>query len=66
MVNINEVYQTVLTIANKDNRGYITPEEYNLLAATAQNEIFESYFNKQLMYEAGGLYNKFRKNKCFL
>jgi len=57
MVNINEVYQTVLTIANKDNRGYITPEEYNLLAATAQNEIFESYFNKQLMYEAGGLYN---------
>ena len=57
MVNINDVYQTVLTIANKDNRGYITPEEYNRLADIAQNEIFESYFNKQLMYEAGGLYN---------
>jgi len=57
MVNINDVYQTVLTIANKDNRGYITPQEYNRLADIAQNEIFESYFNKQLMYEAGGLYN---------
>ena len=57
MVNINDVSQTVLTIANKDNRGYITPEEYNRLADIAQNEIFESYFNKQLMYEAGGLYN---------
>ena len=53
MVNINEVYNIVLTITNKDNRGYITPEEFNNLADQAQNEIFESYFNKQLMYEAG-------------
>ena len=52
MVNINEVYNIVLTITNKDNRGYITPEEFNNLADQAQNEIFESYFNKQLMYES--------------
>ena len=42
MVNINEVYQIVLTIANKDNRGYITPEEFNNLADIGQNEIFEA------------------------
>ena len=24
-ININDVYQTVLVITNKDNRGYITP-----------------------------------------
>ena len=51
-VNINNVYQTVLVIINKDNRGYITPEEFNRLAALAQNEIFESYFNKQVAYES--------------
>ena len=27
MVNINNVYQSVLVITNKDNRGYITPED---------------------------------------
>jgi hypothetical protein len=53
MVNINEVYNIVLTITNKDNRGYITPEEFNNLADQAQNEIFENYFNKQAMYESG-------------
>jgi hypothetical protein len=51
MVNINEVYQTVLTITNKDNRGYITPEEFNKLADQAQNEIFQSYFAKGASYE---------------
>ena len=51
MVNINEVYQIVLTIANKDNRGYITPEEFNNLADIGQNEIFEAYFAKQASYE---------------
>ena len=57
MVNINEVYKIVLTITNKDNRGYITPEEFNNLADQAQNEIFESYFNKQLMYESGAAFD---------
>jgi len=52
MVNVNEVYKIVLTITNKDNRGYITPEEFNKLADQAQNELFEGYFNKQLTYES--------------
>ena len=50
-ININDVYQTVLVITNKDNRGYITPEEFNKLADQAQGEIFESYFAKESGYE---------------
>ena len=53
MVNINNVYQTVLVLANKDNRGYITPEEFNRLANQTQNEIFEAYFMRQASYEGG-------------
>jgi hypothetical protein len=44
MVNIDTVYQTVLAIANKEQRGYITPQEFNLFANQAQMEIFEQYF----------------------
>ena len=44
MVNVDTVYQRVLTIANKEQRGYITPLEFNLLANQAQLEIFENYF----------------------
>ena len=51
MVNINNVYQTVLVITNKDNRGYITPDEFNRLAEQAQNEIFASYFAREVGYE---------------
>ena len=43
-VSINDVYQKVLTLANKEQRGYITPQEFNLLADHAQKEIFEQYF----------------------
>ena len=43
-VNIDTVYQRVLTLANKEQRGYVTPQEFNLLANQAQMEIFEQYF----------------------
>ena len=43
-VSVDRVYQTVLAIANKEQRGYITPQEFNLFANQAQNEIFESYY----------------------
>lgn len=45
MVNINSVYQKVLVLCNKEQRGYITPQEFNHLADRAQLEIFESYFH---------------------
>ena len=41
---INDVRNTVLSIISKDNRGYITPEEFNLFANQAQLDIFEQYF----------------------
>lgn len=44
-VDVDRVYQKVLALANKEQRGYITPQEFNLFADQAQLEIFESYFN---------------------
>jgi len=44
MVNIDNVYQKVLVLANKEQRGYVTPQEFNLFANQAQLEIFEQYF----------------------
>ena len=43
-VSIDTVYQKVLALANKEQRGYITPQEFNLFADHAQMEIFEQYF----------------------
>ena len=44
MVLVDRVYQRVLTLANKEQRGYITPQEFNLFANQAQMDIFEQYF----------------------
>lgn len=41
---IDSVRNTVLSIISKDNRGYITPEEFNYFAKQAQLEIFEDMF----------------------
>jgi len=43
-VSIDNVYQKVLAFANKEQRGYITPQEFNLFADQAQMEILEQYF----------------------
>ena len=48
MVPIGRVYETVLSILNKEQRGYITIPEFNQFATQAQKEIFEGYF-----YELG-------------
>lgn len=44
MVSVDTVYQKVLALANKEQRGYITPQDFNLFANQAQMEIFEQYF----------------------
>ena len=41
---INDVRNTVLAIANKNNYGYISPQDFNLYARQAQMDIFEDYF----------------------
>ena len=43
-VSIDTVYQKVLAILNKEQRGYITPQEFNLFANRAQLDLFEQYF----------------------
>tara|TARA_R100001443_G_scaffold89260_1_gene95756 strand:- start:896 stop:1600 length:705 start_codon:yes stop_codon:yes gene_type:complete len=45
MINIDTVYQKVLALANKEQRGYITPQEFNLFADKAQLDILDSYFH---------------------
>jgi hypothetical protein len=44
-ISINQVYQTVLYVLNKEQRGYIPPAEFNTLAEQAQLTIFEKYFD---------------------
>ena len=41
---INSVRNTVLAIANKNNYGYIAPQDFNLYAQQAQMDLFEDYF----------------------
>ena len=43
MVNVNAVYQTVLLILNQQQRGYITPDEFNRIGTQAQLTMFETY-----------------------
>ena len=43
-VSVNTVYTKVQAIMNKEQRGYITPQEFNLFANQVQMDIFEQYF----------------------
>ena len=43
-VSVDTVYQRVLSILNKEQRGYLTPQEFNLFANQAQQDLFEQYF----------------------
>ena len=44
MISVDTIYQRVLAAANKEQRGYITPQEFNLFANQAQMDIFDQYF----------------------
>ena len=53
---INDVYQMCLALLNKNNYGYMTPQEFNLFAYQAQLDIFEDLFidyNMQITKRAG-------------
>lgn len=43
---INSVRNTVLSVLNKNNYGYISPSDFNLYAKQAQMELFEGYFTQ--------------------
>ena len=56
MISVDTVYQRVLATANKEQRGYITPQEFNLYANQAQMEIFEQYMNDKEDYNSEKIY----------
>lgn len=65
---VDLVYKTLLTIINKENSGYITPTEFNLLANRVQESIFRGYFEDENMdknKENRGLSNKGYSNLSF-
>lgn len=65
---IDLVYKTLLTIINKENQGYVSPTEFNILANNVQMEIFRNYFedsNKDKNRENRGLTNRGYANLDF-
>lgn len=44
-VMINSVRNTVISVLNKNNYGYISPSDFNLYAQQAQLELFMKYFS---------------------
>tara|TARA_R110000765_G_scaffold201809_1_gene307181 strand:- start:87 stop:800 length:714 start_codon:yes stop_codon:yes gene_type:complete len=51
---INSVRNTVLSVLNKNNYGYISPSDFNQFAKQAQMDLFEDYFynlNYQIVKE---------------
>ena len=54
-VNVDIVYKTVLLVLNQQQRGYITPDEFNKVATQVQLTMFEAY--------AGDLNQQYRKQE---
>tara|TARA_R110000772_G_scaffold6421_1_gene22375 strand:+ start:1046 stop:2047 length:1002 start_codon:yes stop_codon:yes gene_type:complete len=46
MININQVYKSVLVVLQQEKRGVLTPVEFNKVATQAQQEIFIEYFDE--------------------
>jgi len=58
---IDLIYKTLLTIINKENQGYVSPTEFNLMLNNVIQEIFRSYFedeNRDKNKENRGLTNR--------
>ena len=65
---IDLVYKTLNTLLSKDNQGYVSPTEFNVLAHNVQSEIFREYFedeNRDKNKENRGLSNKGYSNLAF-
>ena len=43
-INVDTVYKTVLSILNKEQRGYLTPDEFNKIAKQAQMQSLDAAF----------------------
>src|SRR5210317_440748 len=50
-INVNSVYRVVLSVLNKEQRGYLTPDQFNRLGKQAQLCLLDKSFydyNRQL------------------
>lgn len=43
-ISVDKVYKTVLSILNKESRGFLTPEEFNKIGAQIQLDILDQHF----------------------
>jgi len=43
-ISVDKVYKTVLSILNKESRGFLTPEEFNKISAQVQLDILDQHF----------------------
>ena len=65
---IDTVFKVLQTLVNKENQGYLSPTEFNLVAHNVQSEIFREYFedeNRDKNKENRGLTNKGYANLDF-
>jgi len=44
-INVNTVYQTVLSILNKEGRGFLTPDEFKRVGTQVQLDILDKNFH---------------------
>lgn len=65
---INDVFLTVNSLLNKDDNGYVSPEEFNIFANLAQKSIFDGYFaqeNRDRLRKASSMTNRGYSNLDF-
>ena len=46
MASVQQVYNILRNVANKEQKGYITVEVFNTLAQTAQMKVFNEFFSE--------------------
>lgn len=61
-VHVNHVYRTVLAFLNKEQRGFLTPEQFNRFAKMAQHDLINEAFydyNRALTRNAQGAHSEY-------
>ena len=53
MIDINELYEFVQFVSNKEQSGYVKPSEFNLAVDRAQMQLFMERYNNPAEYQPG-------------
>lgn len=59
-INVNKVYRAVLAVVNREQRGYLTPDQFNRIGRMVQLDLLEKSFyeyNRFLTRRKAGLLN---------